>query len=163
MEVLCETNISGESGNDGSQVPENSVKRGGLTAKYFSVTVLMIAVWWGVYLNLAKISQQLTHGLSKLLAFSPMSHFGSAVEFFIFEVPKVLMLLALVVFVVGIIRSFFTPERTRKILAGKRESVGNVLAALLGIVTPFCSCSAAYIPHPKQRFCDYFFSSFMER
>jgi uncharacterized membrane protein YraQ (UPF0718 family) len=52
------------------------------------------------------------------------------------------MLLVLVVFGVGIIRSFFTPERTRKILSGKSESVGNVLAALLGIVTPFCSCSA---------------------
>ena len=52
------------------------------------------------------------------------------------------MLLTLVVFGVGVIRSFFTPERTRRILAGKRESVGNVLAALLGIVTPFCSCSA---------------------
>jgi len=52
------------------------------------------------------------------------------------------MLLTLVVFGVGIIRSFFTPERTRRILAGKHESVGNVLAALLGVVTPFCSCSA---------------------
>ena len=52
------------------------------------------------------------------------------------------MLLTLVVFGVGIVRSFFTPERTRRILAGKRESVGNVLAALLGVVTPFCSCSA---------------------
>jgi uncharacterized membrane protein YraQ (UPF0718 family) len=67
---------------------------------------------------------------------------ASAVEFFIYEVPKVLMLLVLVVFGVGIIRSYFTPERTRAILAGKRESVGNVLAALLGVVTPFCSCSA---------------------
>jgi uncharacterized membrane protein YraQ (UPF0718 family) len=54
----------------------------------------------------------------------------------------VLLLLTLVVFVVGIVRSFFTPERTRAILAGKRESLGNVLAALLGVVTPFCSCSA---------------------
>ena len=63
-------------------------------------------------------------------------------EFFVFESPKVLMLLVLVVFGVGIVRSFFTPERTRRILAGKRESVGNLLAALLGIVTPFCSCSA---------------------
>ena len=63
-------------------------------------------------------------------------------EFFVFESPKVLMLLVLVVFGVGIVRSFFTPERTRRILAGKRESVGNVLAALLGVVTPFCSCSA---------------------
>ena len=52
------------------------------------------------------------------------------------------MLLVLVVFGVGIVRSFFTPERTRQLLAGRNESVGNVLAALLGIVTPFCSCSA---------------------
>lgn len=59
-----------------------------------------------------------------------------------YDTPKVLMLLTLVVFGVGILRSFFTPERTRKILAGQRESFGNVLAALLGIVTPFCTCSA---------------------
>jgi hypothetical protein len=52
------------------------------------------------------------------------------------------MLLAIVVFGVGIVNSFFTPERTRRILAGKKESVGNVLAALLGVATPFCSCSA---------------------
>jgi uncharacterized membrane protein YraQ (UPF0718 family) len=52
------------------------------------------------------------------------------------------MLLAVVVFGVGIVRSFFTPERTRRILSGRRESAGNVLAAMLGVVTPFCSCSA---------------------
>jgi uncharacterized membrane protein YraQ (UPF0718 family) len=69
-------------------------------------------------------------------------HLGSAVEFFVFEAPKVLMLLVIVIFVIGIIRSFFTPEKTRKILSGRSESVGNVLAALLGVVTPFCSCSA---------------------
>jgi uncharacterized membrane protein YraQ (UPF0718 family) len=54
----------------------------------------------------------------------------------------VLLLLVLIVFAVGVVRSFFTAERTRALLAGKRESVGNVLAALLGVVTPFCSCSA---------------------
>jgi uncharacterized membrane protein YraQ (UPF0718 family) len=70
------------------------------------------------------------------------THLASAVEFLVFEAPKVLMLLTVVVFGVGLIRSFFTPERTRRILAGKRESAGNVFAALLGIVTPFCSCSA---------------------
>ena len=70
------------------------------------------------------------------------THLGATVEFFIFEVPKVLLLLTLIVFFVGVIRSFFTPERTRKILAGSRESAGHVLAALLGVVTPFCSCSA---------------------
>jgi uncharacterized membrane protein YraQ (UPF0718 family) len=70
------------------------------------------------------------------------THLAGSVEFFVYEVPKVLMLLVLVVFGVGIVRTFFTPERTRRTLAGKRESIGNVLAAALGVVTPFCSCSA---------------------
>ncbi len=56
--------------------------------------------------------------------------------------PKVLMLLVVVVFGVRIARSFFNPERTRRMLAGRREAVGNVLGALLGVVTPFCSCAA---------------------
>jgi uncharacterized membrane protein YraQ (UPF0718 family) len=64
------------------------------------------------------------------------------VEFFVFDTPKVLLLLTLVVFGVGVVRSYFTPDRARRTLAGKREAVGNVFAALLGIVTPFCSCSA---------------------
>jgi hypothetical protein len=70
------------------------------------------------------------------------SRLTSALEFFVYEAPKVLMLLFVVVFGVGIVRSFFTPERTRRMLAGRRQTVGNVLAALLGVVTPFCSCSA---------------------
>jgi len=139
---MIQGNCCGESGSNIAQIQEKRGNRGKLAAKYISMSVVMIALWFGIYLNLLKFSNQITHGLSKLLGFSPASHLGSAIEFFIFETPKVLMLLTLVVFVVGIIRSFFTPERTRKILAGKRESVGNVLAALLGIVTPFCSCSA---------------------
>jgi uncharacterized membrane protein YraQ (UPF0718 family) len=63
-------------------------------------------------------------------------------EFFLYEAPKVLMLLILVVFAVGVVRSFFTPERARRVLSGKREIAGNGMAALLGTVTPFCSCSA---------------------
>jgi len=70
------------------------------------------------------------------------SRLGSAAAFFIYETPKVLLLLTAVVFVVGVIRTYFTPERTRAILAGKSEAAGNGLAALLGTVTPFCSCSA---------------------
>jgi uncharacterized membrane protein YraQ (UPF0718 family) len=70
------------------------------------------------------------------------SRLTSALEFFVYEAPKVLMLLFVVVFGVGIVRSFFTPERTRRMLAGRRQTVGNALAALLGVVTPFCSCSA---------------------
>jgi uncharacterized membrane protein YraQ (UPF0718 family) len=70
------------------------------------------------------------------------THLTGAVSFFIFEVPKVLMLLILIVFAVGIVRSYFSPERTRKMLGGKKLFAGNVSASLLGIVTPFCSCSA---------------------
>lgn len=67
---------------------------------------------------------------------------GESVAFFFYDVPKILLLLSGMVFVIGIVRTFFSPERTRALLGGKREGVGNVLAALLGIVTPFCSCSA---------------------
>ena len=70
------------------------------------------------------------------------THFGEAVHFFFFDTPKVLLLLVAIVFVMGIVQTFFAPERTRALLSGKRVGVGNVLAASLGIVTPFCSCSA---------------------
>ena len=78
----------------------------------------------------------------RILRLDLATHLGSAVAFFLFEVPKVLLLLVLVVFGVGVVRSFFRPERTRAILSGRRESAGNFLAALLGVVTPYCSCSA---------------------
>ncbi|MGE5509003.1 MAG: permease [Chitinophagales bacterium] len=77
-----------------------------------------------------------------LLHLSPATRFGSAVNFFLYDVVKVLFLLSVIVFLVAIIRSYFPPEKTKRILARGNEYVGNVLAALLGIVTPFCSCSA---------------------
>jgi len=98
-----------------------------------------VGLWFVLYSQLYPLSTFLTYNLFSL---PQGSHLGEALHFFLYDTPKVLMLLALVIFGVGIIRTFFTPERTRRILAGKRESVGNVLAALLGIVTPFCSCSA---------------------
>ncbi|WP_084158714.1 permease [Solidesulfovibrio alcoholivorans] len=102
--------------------------------------VAVLAAWFVIYRQLLPFSQFLTYGVFGL---EHGSRFGDAVEFFLYDAPKVLMLLTLVVFGVGILRSFFTPERTRRMLAaGRRESAGNVLAALLGIVTPFCSCSA---------------------
>ncbi len=107
--------------------------------RYLFFGLVLAAVWTGLYYSLAPASKWLTYSLLRL---PERAHLSAAVEFFIFEVPKVLLLLTVVVFVVGVIRSFFTPERTRAILAGRRESVGNVLAAGLGVVTPFCSCSA---------------------
>ncbi|MFP5213631.1 MAG: permease [Acidobacteriota bacterium] len=107
--------------------------------RYLLMGVPLLGAWGLVYFYLPSLAKFLTYGL---LGLSPETHLGEAVEFFVYDTPKVFMLLVLVVFGVGIIRSFFTAERTRTILAGKRESVGNVFAALLGIVTPFCSCSA---------------------
>jgi uncharacterized protein len=98
-----------------------------------------VVVWVALYASLQPLARWVTY---EVLRLQHRTRLASAVEFFVFESPKVLMLLLLIVFGVGIIRSFFTPERTRRILAGRRESAGNVLAALLGIVTPFCSCSA---------------------
>jgi uncharacterized membrane protein YraQ (UPF0718 family) len=96
-------------------------------------------LWIAAYAAIQPISEWLTF---ELLGLSRTSHLGQSVAFFVYDAPKVLLLLTLIVFVVGIIQSFFSAERARAILAGKRESVGNVLAALLGVVTPFCSCSA---------------------
>ena len=76
------------------------------------------------------------------LPLPPGSHLEEAARFFAFDTPKVLMLLTLVVFGMGVVRSFFSPERTRALLAGRREGFGNVAAATLGVFTPFCSCSA---------------------
>jgi uncharacterized membrane protein YraQ (UPF0718 family) len=104
-----------------------------------AVFIAVLAAWWLVYQSLLPVARYLTYDLFGL---SAGSHLAAAVEFFIYDTPKVLMLLTIVVFGVGIVNSFFTPERTRRILAGKKESVGNVLAAFLGVATPFCSCSA---------------------
>ena len=101
-------------------------------------TVAAVALWVAVYLRLEDFS---AWSVSRL-ALTPGGHLEEAAKFFIFDTPKVLMLLVLVVFGMGIVRSFFSPERTRALLAGRREGVGNIAAATLGVFTPFCSCSA---------------------
>jgi uncharacterized membrane protein YraQ (UPF0718 family) len=80
--------------------------------------------------------------LAALVPVDPASHLGGAIEFFLYDTPKVLLLLTGIVFVMGMVNSYFTPERTRALLAARSEGAANVLAAGLGIVTPFCSCSA---------------------
>jgi len=103
------------------------------------LTTAALIIWANLYYHLPGMARYVTF---RMFSLEPGSRLASSVEFFLYDTPKVLMLLALVVFGVGIVRSFFTPERTRRVLAGKSEFLGNVLAALLGTVTPFCSCSA---------------------
>lgn len=100
--------------------------------------VVFVALWWLVYHQLIPASEWIT----ALIPVDRHSHTGEAFAFFFYDVPKVMLLLTLIVFAMGVVRSYFSPERTRALLAGKREGVGNVMAASLGVMTPFCSCSA---------------------
>ena len=101
--------------------------------------LVLIFVWYFVYHYLQPFTDWL---IFSALGMTKGEHLAETLWFFIFEFPKVLLLLTLIIFFVGIIRTFFTPERTRKTLEGKRTFTGNVMASMLGIVTPFCSCSA---------------------
>lgn len=71
------------------------------------------------------------------------SHLGNAVNFFVYDTIKILLLLAVIIFVVSLIQSYFPPEKTKKFLSkAKFPILNNLLASLVGIITPFCSCSA---------------------
>jgi uncharacterized protein len=107
--------------------------------KKIIVPLLLLPVWYLIYHFLQPVSDWF---IDTVLGLTKGSHLTEALRFFVFELPKVLLLLTLIIFFVGIIRSYFSPERTRKVLEGKSLFTGNVLASMLGIVTPFCSCSA---------------------
>lgn len=107
--------------------------------KAILIPLLLLPVWYLLYRNLQPITDFLIDTVFKM---EKGTHLTGSIRFFIFEVPKVMLLLTLIIFVVGIIRTYFTPERTRKALEGKSLFTGNILASLLGVVTPFCSCSA---------------------
>jgi uncharacterized membrane protein YraQ (UPF0718 family) len=104
----------------------------------FLFLALALLVWFGLYETLIPLSEAFVAALPV----DRGSRLGSALQFFFYDTPKVLLLLTGVVFVMGIVHTFVAPERTRAMLSGKRIGVGNVMAATLGIVTPFCSCSA---------------------
>ncbi len=108
------------------------------TSSWLFLIALCAALWIATYSHLIEFA----NWVIGLLGLDRTTHLGEALHFFFYDTPKVLLLLTGVVFVMGIIQTFFAPERTRALLSGKREGVGNVLAASLGIVTPFCSCSA---------------------
>lgn len=107
--------------------------------KNLIVSLVLLPIWYLVYTSLQPLTDWL---VDSVLHLEKGAHLTEALRFFLFEMPKVLMLLALIIFFVGIIRSYFSPEKTRTILEGKSTFTGNVMASALGIVTPFCSCSA---------------------
>lgn len=101
--------------------------------------IALLPVWYLIYHYLQPMADWM---VESVFGMTKGEHLTETLRFFIFEFPKVMLLLTLIIFFVGIIRTFFTPERTRKALEGKKTFTGNVMAAGLGIVTPFCSCSA---------------------
>ncbi len=104
---------------------------------------LMVALFTIVWILAYNLIQPLANWISySALRLPHDSRLGESLAFFLYDVPKILLLLSGMIFIISIIRSFFSPERTRALLGGKREGAGNVLAATLGVVTPFCSCSA---------------------
>jgi uncharacterized membrane protein YraQ (UPF0718 family) len=105
----------------------------------FPILALALLAWLIAYNVIQPLADWISY---TLLGLARDSHFGESLAFFLYDVPKILLLLSGMVFAISIIRTFFSPERTRAMLGGKREGIGNVFAALLGIVTPFCSCSA---------------------
>lgn len=106
-------------------------------------TIIMLAVitgaWFTAYNFIQPLANWITYSLFRI---EVGSHLGESFAFFLYDVPKILLLLSGMIFLISILRTFFSPERTRAFLGGKREGIGNILAAMLGIVTPFCSCSA---------------------
>ncbi|MCK6506704.1 permease [Myxococcota bacterium] len=110
-----------------------------LRARHPLLVVALAAVaWWLVYRQL----EPLSFAIVGRLPLAPESHLAGALQFFLYDAPKVLLLLTGVVFLMGVVHTFVSPEKTRSLLAGRRVGVGNAMAALLGVVTPFCSCSA---------------------
>src|SRR5512135_1064110 len=110
-----------------------------IKAPVYVLVALAAVAWWIVYTVLQPVTEFITFDLLQL---TRGSHLGESVAFFLYDVPKILLLLTGMIFLITIVRTFFSAERTRSLLGGKRVGIGNVLAAMLGIVTPFCSCSA---------------------
>ena len=121
--------------SDSSQ--EGAIKHA--SARPFLIAIIAAIAWLVAYNVIDPLAQFVTYDLVRLARGSQL---GESVAFFLYDVPKILLLLGGMIFLISIVRTFFSPERTRALLGGKRQGIGNVLAAMLGIVTPFCSCSA---------------------
>ncbi|GAP21960.1 permease [Leptolinea tardivitalis] len=107
--------------------------------RIIALLALITAAWFAAYNLIQPLADWISYSALHL---TKGSHLGDAIAFFLYDVPKILLLLSGMIFLISILRTFFSPERTRALLGGKRQGIGNVLASLLGIVTPFCSCSA---------------------
>lgn len=126
----------------GSASPQTSATSGGgksWNTRYFLIITVLAALWWLVYSYILQASTWLTFDV---FGFTPGSHIGASVEFFVYDTVKILMLLVMLIYAIAWIRASMNVERVRGYLAGKRRGFGYFLGATFGAVTPFCSCSS---------------------
>ncbi len=107
--------------------------------KYFLIIALLASVWWLIYSSILNISHWLVY---TVMDFTPHSHIGASLEFFLYDTVKILMLLLALIYGLAWLRASLNTERVRKYLIGKGRGIGYCLGALFGAITPFCSCSS---------------------
>ena len=105
----------------------------------FAIFGLLAVLWLIIYQNLQPIADWLTYSL---LGLNPQTQIGQALNFFIYDVPKILLLLGGMIFVITLLQTFINMQRVRTLVEKRGEGVGNLMAAMFGALTPFCSCSS---------------------
>lgn len=122
-----------------AQTIPNPTTSGRQDQRSWLIVVGTTILWLIAYNNVKPVANWITF---ELLGLTPGTRLGEALAFFIYDVPKILLLLSGMIFLISTLRTFLSPERVRQILGGKRTGIGNLLGAGLGVLTPFCSCSA---------------------
>ncbi|MEO8441122.1 MAG: permease [Betaproteobacteria bacterium] len=120
-----------------SALTEHSANR--VNFRLWGIAGIAAILWLFLYNVIHPLSEWISY---EALGLARGSHAGEAIAFFFYDVPKIMLLVSGMIFVITVLRTFFSAERARRLLSGKRVGIGNVLASALGIVTPFCSCSA---------------------
>ena len=109
------------------------------TRTAIGIIAVLAVIWWILYSNLQPIADWFTYDLLRL---DHESQFGEALNFFVYDVPKILLLLAGMIFLITLLQTFIDVNRVRTIVEKRGEGVGNVMASVFGALTPFCSCSS---------------------
>lgn len=105
----------------------------------FFIVGILALIWFILYSNLQPVADWATY---TLLGLSQESKLGEALNFFIYDVPKLLLLLSGMIFLITLVQTFIDTEKVRAVVEKRGEGVGNVMAAIFGAITPFCSCSS---------------------
>jgi uncharacterized membrane protein YraQ (UPF0718 family) len=105
----------------------------------FVLVGVAAVVWFILYNNLQPIADWMTFSL---LGLSPESQIGEALNFFIYDVPKLLLLLSGMIFLITLVQTFIDTEKVRRLVERRGEGIGNIMASIFGAITPFCSCSS---------------------